>query len=362
MKVLVMGGTQFNGRALVNELARQGHDVTILNRGITSARVPRGVKRITGDRTDHAAVRSALGTKEFDCVFDMTAYNLEDVQLMTGLMHGRTGHYIFASSTVIYAASNLLPITEDFPLDRSENQNDYGLNKILCEDHLIRVFREKGFPVSIVAFSMVFGPHNILPDREQRMFIRLLRGSKILIPGNGKALSQIGHVEDQARALVAMMAQPITFGKRYNLTGGDAFSDEGYVDVFADVIGVQPKKIFIPADLMDDLYEGNISIGAGPIQAHIDTRQPLPQPRAVAQFQLSILVQKLALHIHRWDASVFFSTSRLQNDIGWRPEYTFRTAVEQTYDWFCTEGLDKKAEFDFSYEDQLLELIKSRGK
>jgi nucleoside-diphosphate-sugar epimerase len=366
MKVLVMGGTQFNGRALVKELVRQGHDVTVLNRGQTPAKLPAGVKRLTADRTDHAAVREALGTLEFDCVQDMTAYRLEDVELMSELLRGRTGHYIFASSTVIYAASDVLPITEDFPLDRGEGQNEYGRNKIACEEHLVRAHREHGFPASVAAFSMVFGPHNILPDREQRMFARLLRGRKILIPGNGRALSQIGHVEDEARALVAMMGRPVTLGKRYNLTGADAFSDEGYVDVFADVVGVEPDKIFVPAALMDDLYAGNLAVGAGPIQANIDTRGSNPGPsrevmRAISLFQLSLLVQKLALHIHRWDASVLFSVARLERDIGWRPQYTFRSAVEQTWEWFCAEGLDRKAEFDFSYEDQLLELIDSRS-
>ena len=102
---------------------------------------------------------------------------------MTEIFRGRTGHYVFISSTVIYAASDLLPITESSALDRSERQNEYGLNKIACEDFLFREHRERGFPATVVALSMVFGPNNILPDREQRMFVRLLRGRKVLIPG-----------------------------------------------------------------------------------------------------------------------------------------------------------------------------------
>ncbi len=72
MNVLVMGGTQFNGLALVWELARQGHNVTILNRGKTEADIPVGVTRLTGDRTDEASIRAALGGKEFECIFDVT--------------------------------------------------------------------------------------------------------------------------------------------------------------------------------------------------------------------------------------------------------------------------------------------------
>jgi len=172
----VMGGTQFNGLALVRELVRTGHDVSICNRGKTAAELPRSVSRLTADRTDPGQLRAALAGRDWDCVFDISAYRPEDARLMSELLRGRTGHYVFASSTVIYAPTDLLPITEDHPLDTSERQNDYGRNKILCEEILLREHRERGFPATVAAFSMVFGPHNIIPDREQRMFVRLARG------------------------------------------------------------------------------------------------------------------------------------------------------------------------------------------
>ena len=102
-RVLVMGGTQFNGLALVHELARCGHEVTILNRGVTEAPLPAGINRLTADRSDHDAVREVLGGLEFDVVQDMTAYHPEDVALMIEILDGRVDHYVFASSTVIYA-------------------------------------------------------------------------------------------------------------------------------------------------------------------------------------------------------------------------------------------------------------------
>ena len=359
MKVLVMGGTQFNGYALVRELLRTGHDVTVLNRGQRPTPLPRSVRRLYADRTDHARVRELLGKEEFDCVQDLTAYQPQDVELMVELLRGRIGHYIFASSTVIYAHSDLPPITEDHPVDRSPRQNEYGRRKLACEDILAREHRERGFPATTVALSMVFGPNNVVPDREQRMFVRLLRGRKILIPGNGTALSQVGYVDDQVRALRLMMTRPITFGKRYNLTGRDCFTDEGYVDTIAGVLGVEPPKVFIPAALMDDLWDGRVELdwGAG-LGTLIDIRrsdQELAAFRTVIRQQrLASLVQKLAPHLNRWNHSTFFSTDRLRQDVGWEPEYCFRAMVEQTYEWFTAQGLDRTARFDFGFEDQLL--------
>ena len=93
MRVLVMGGTQFNGRALVSELVRAGYDVTVCNRGRTPAELPAGVRRLTADRTDHQSLRHALGGTDWDCVYDLSAYHPPDVEIMVELLDGRTGHY-----------------------------------------------------------------------------------------------------------------------------------------------------------------------------------------------------------------------------------------------------------------------------
>jgi nucleoside-diphosphate-sugar epimerase len=359
MRVLVMGGSQFNGLALVRELVRTGHRVTVCNRGKTPAELPQGVERRIADRTDPAALRSALGSGDWDCVFDISAYRPEDVRLMSEILRGRTGHYIFASSTVIYAPSDLLPITEDHPLDKSDRQNEYGRNKILCEEHLVQEHRERGFPATIAAFSMVFGPNNIIPDREQRMFVRLARGRPVLIPGDGTTLGQIGHVDDEARALRMMAGRPVTFGRRYNLTGGDYYSDEGYVDTFAQVVGVSPEKLFIPAAWMDDLYAGRMSLGAGPLKVNADIRTVAADDRAAALFRIQRILQRLAPNLHHWNRSVIFSTERLRRDVGWEPEYTFPAAVAQTWEWMRREGLDRTVDFDFAFEDALIERLRA---
>jgi nucleoside-diphosphate-sugar epimerase len=359
MKVLVMGGTQFNGLALVHELARNGHAVTVLNRGRTEARLPAGVERLVADRTDRDALRATLGGRDWDAVYDISAYRPEDVEVMVELLLGRTGHYVFASSTVIYAATDLLPITEDHPVERGPAQNAYGMNKILCEDLLLRAHRERGFPASIAAFSMVFGPNNIIPDREQRMFVRLLRGRKVLIPGRGTTVGQVGHVHDEARALRMMMQKPATFGRRYNLTGGDCFTDEGYVDTFAEVMGIgagNVEKVRIPPETMDDIYAGRISLSGGPVTVLADTRSG-EDTRAQSLFQINRIIQRIAPNVHHWDRNVFFSIERLKADTGWAPELTFRGAVEQTWEWMQATGRDRSLDFDFDFEDRLVEGI-----
>ena len=358
MRVLVMGGTQFNGLALVHELAQTGHDVVILNRGQSQADLPSGVERVYADRTQVEQMRDVLGPLEVDAIIDVSAYRPEDVTLMIDLFRGRIAHYIFISSTVIYAASDHLPITENHPLERGPIQNEYGKNKLLCEDILFREWRQNRFPASVVAFSMVMGAHNILPDREQRMFQRILQNRPILIPGNGRMLQQVGHADDQARALRMLLGEPRSFGERYNLTGADYFSQEGYVDTFGRVVDREPEKVFIPASLMEDLWQGRVELELPEAQAKVDIRTTTKiSPVMINRFMLTMLVQQIAPHIHHWDRSALFGVDKLRRDCGWEPELSFPRTVERTWRWYQSEGLAENQRFDFGFEDELIRLV-----
>lgn len=351
MKVLVVGGSRFNGYHLVRELVGGGHDVTVLNRGVTPVTFPAEVRRIYADRKDHARLKEALGKEDFDCVQDISAYTPDDVQSMVEILDGRTGHYIFASSAVVYAASRLMPITEDSPVESGPRQEEYGRSKILCERHLTSAWRQRRFPVTIARFSMVLGARNGVVDREQRMWVRLLRGREILIPGDGTTLGMVGHVEDEARALRRMMLNPRTFGQIYNVTGKDYFTDEGYVDTLAEIAGVPAKKVFVPPHIMDEYAPDGVLDGG---------RLGLPLVPSSGRS----VIPRLAPHIHGWRASVLFSTRKLQDDLSYEHLHTFKSGEAQTYEWFQREGLVDKLQLDFSAEDALLAILegeKSRG-
>jgi nucleoside-diphosphate-sugar epimerase len=157
-----------------------------------------------------------------------------------------------------------------------------------------------------------------------------------------------------------LMGQRATFGRRYNLTGADYFSAEGYVDVIADVLGRPAQKTFIPSGLMHDLFAGRASLLPGKLEAKIETRTTSVQSRVSAnQFMLACLVQRLAPHIHGWNRNALFSVDRLRRDVGWEPEFDLRRAVEHTWEWFQAEGLHRDPSFDFGWEDELLRQIEA---
>jgi hypothetical protein len=110
---------------------------------------------------------------------------------------------------------------------------------------------------------------------------------------------------------------------------------------------------------MDDIYAGRVPLSSEPMTVLADTRSG-DDVRARSLFQINRILQRIAPNIHHWDRNVFFSIERLRQDVGWQPEYSFRGAVEQTWEWLRATGRHESLRFDFAFEDRLIERIEGR--
>ncbi len=99
MKVLIVGGTSFVGRAISWSAWHHGHEIAVLNRGITPNDLPESVERLRGDRQGDL---SALADRTFDVTIDVTAYRPGDVERLALALGGRGGHYVQISSISAY--------------------------------------------------------------------------------------------------------------------------------------------------------------------------------------------------------------------------------------------------------------------
>ena len=89
----------------------------------------------------------------------------------------------------------------------------------------------------------------------------------------------------------------------------------------------------------------------------VESHAYLAVPASSANGELSLLVQGIAPNIHPWNANVVFSVDRLRRDAGWEPRVRFPEAVERTWAWYRHTGRAESAQFDFAFEDALLELV-----
>jgi nucleoside-diphosphate-sugar epimerase len=316
MRALVLGGSVFVGRHLVEELLRRGHEVAVLNRGLTPVDYPAAVQRLTCDRKDHDAVRRTLANASFDAVFDVSAYAPEDVAIMTEVLRDRVEHYVFTSTVAAYARSEYSPIDEEFDLDRRPQANPYTAGKVRCEDILMAAHRDHGFPVTIIRPSYVYGPHNPFAMREFSFFLRLQQGRKIIVPGNGSVLHQSGHVDDLARAFAAVPGKREAIGQAYNFCGQKAVTALGYVNVLARVVGREPDVLFVDLERMQAI--------------------------------------KVPVWPYNWRESQVLTIEKAKRDLGWEPGFDLESGHRQTYDWFQREGMAEKLQYDFSAEEHVL--------
>jgi len=309
----VLGGTEFISVHLVRALARAGHEVAVLNRGRRKERLPAGVRTIVCDRTDHAAVRAALGRERVDALVDVTYAPTtgEDVDAVLDALDGRLGHALFVSTCRVYDHARPIPFDEDTP--RNLYWGEYAKNKIAGEDALMRRHRERGLGVTIVRPTHVYGPMNTR-NNETFFFDRLLRGRPVLVPGDGHWLRQFGHVEDLAEAMLALLGRREAFGQAYNVTGEETITQVGFVELIADVV----KR---PAEL-------------------VPVTPPAGGP--AVPFGQNLVYDCHAVH-----------TTAKVRALGIRPAYTLAAGLAQTFDWYLREGLDRR-DVDFAADDALL--------
>jgi nucleoside-diphosphate-sugar epimerase len=316
VRVLVAGGTEFISLHLVRALLRDGHVVTVLNRGRQPDRLPAGVRPLVADRKDHAAVRKALAGERFDAVVDVTyAPTLaEDVEALLDAP-AAVGHVLFVSTGRVYDHARPIPFDEDTP--RTLYWGEYAKNKIAGEDVLLARHRERGTPITIVRPTHVYGPLNTR-NNETFFFDRLVRDRPVLVPDEGGWLRQFGHVEDLADAMAAMLGVSAAFGRAYNITGEEAITQVGFVELIADVM--KRSLTLVPA--------------------------PTPPGGKPVAFGQNLV----------YDCHAVYTTTRVRAELGLRPRYALGAGLAQTLQWYHREGLDRR-EIDFAAEDALLRTL-----
>jgi nucleoside-diphosphate-sugar epimerase len=320
MRALVTGGNRYIGQDLVFELARRGHQVTVVNSH--EGPLPEGARRIHCDRTQPGALTAALAgcRDDFDVIFDHTAYRPADMAPLIELFAGRVAHYVFTSSQAVYRRSYVQPLREDFRRHAPDNTDPraaYGVGKVQCEDELLGLWKSEGLPVTILRVGHTMGPRSPAATRDPAFFARLEAGRPILIPGEGFAALSLVHTSDVARLMASLIGNERVKGEAYNVSGTEITSIVGVMHLIARAMGVQARIVEVPME--------------------IARRQRPP-----------------LLH---WGESLagtaVLSIDKALREIDWTPRFGIEAGYRDSYEWFVREGRGRY-QFDFSHEDALL--------
>ena len=219
MNILIIGGTRFVGRHLVDTALARGHQITLFNRGQTNPNLFPDVETIIGDR-EHDIDK--LSGREWDAVIDTCGYVPRIVRESVIGLERSVNRYVFISSISAYASFTKIGINESDPVAKMEDESveevtgeTYGPLKVLCENIVNETYGDRAL---IVRPGLIVGP-NDQTDRFTYWPVRVARGGDVLAPDRPDAPTQIIDVRDLAAFTIKLIEDNASGA--YNATGPD---------------------------------------------------------------------------------------------------------------------------------------------
>ncbi|MGA8117677.1 MAG: NAD-dependent epimerase/dehydratase family protein [Actinocatenispora sp.] len=255
MRILVLGGTAFVGRAIVADALGVGAEVTLFGRGRTGTEMFPDVPRLIGDRDtgDYSALRGG----SWDAVVDVSGYVPRHVgQAMDALGDG-VGRYLFISSHAVYAREGVRAGSDEDTPRRPANrtgteeldEDTYGPLKVACEDDVLARY---GSRATIVRPGKVAGPH----DNQSGLTYwvrRAARGGRVALPGSPDQPVQVVDSRDLARLVVQLLTDGRP-GAFHAVGPAEPTTLGGLIRTCAEAAGSRVEVVPVPPDSVPPFF------------------------------------------------------------------------------------------------------------
>ena len=207
MRLLIIGGTRFVGRHLVEAALARGHIVTLFHRGQTNADLFPQVEHIFGNRDGEL---NTLPDQKWDAVIDTCGYVPRVVRQSVEALVGQTDRYVFISTISVYRDDNPIGMDEDSPVATIADETvetitneTYGALKVLCEKIVQQVYADRAL---VVRPGLIVGPHDHT-DRFTYWPCRIAAGGEVLAPGQPDQAVQFIDARDMGDWIIRMVEE-----------------------------------------------------------------------------------------------------------------------------------------------------------
>lgn len=256
MKVLLIGGTGRISLAISKLLIEQGLELYLLNRANRVDQLEEGkVNFIVSDINDEEKVQKILEGMVFDVVADFIAFTPDQLERDYRLFKDKTKQFIFISSASAYQKPLAdYRINEGTPL--SNPYWEYSRNKIACEEYLTKLYREEGFPITIVRPSHTYDERSIPfgVDGSKggwQVAKRMLEGKQVIIHGDGTSLWTVTHNSDFAKGFVGLIGNAHAIGETVQITSDETLTWNQIYEIVADALGVKLNAFYVSSSFLD---------------------------------------------------------------------------------------------------------------
>lgn len=258
-KALFIGGTGTISTAITKQLSQMTDEweLYLINRGNRASIVPDNVKQIIVDINDEKAVSEKISSLHFDCVCDFIGFVKPQLERDYRLFKDKTHQFMYISSASAYKkpVGNYL-INEGTPLANPYWQ--YSREKIECEDFLMKMHRENGFPVTIIRPSHTYDERSIPlgvhgNNGSWQVIKRMIEGKPVIIHGDGSSLWTVTHNSDFAKGFIGLMGNIHTIGEAFQITSDESVTWNQIYTEIAKAIGVELKPYYVPSDFLADV-------------------------------------------------------------------------------------------------------------
>ncbi len=296
MKVLFIGGTGTISSAISRQLAARGDELYLLNRGSRNHELPETVKIIKADIGDEADVAAKLEGMSFDVVCDFIGFVPAQLERDYRLFNGKTKQFMYISSASAYHK----PVREYRITEATALANpywEYSRNKIACEEYLMKMYRENGFPVTIIRPSHTYCersvPVGVHGDRGSwQVLKRMMDGKPVIIHGDGTSLWTITFNEDFAKAFIGLMGNPHAIGEAFQITSDESVTWNQIHQAIADCLGVEFKPYYVASDFLNAISHYDFEGGLIGDKANSVVFDNTKLKRAVPGFQATIRAEE----------------------------------------------------------------------
>lgn len=255
MKALLIGGTGTISMAITKLLAEKEWEVYLLNRGTQKRELPQNVHVINADINDETDVAEKLKGMTFDSVCEFIGFVPGQLERDFRLFNGKTNQFMYISSASAYHK----PVSDYVISEKTALANpywEYSRNKIACEEFLMKMYRENGFPVTVIRPSHTYDERSVPLGVHGRngswqVVKRMLEGKPVIIHGDGTSLWTMTHNSDFAKGFVGLMGNIHAIGEAFQITSDETLTWNQIYNSIANAQGVKLKPYHISSDFLN---------------------------------------------------------------------------------------------------------------